>query len=278
MPRRIEQQTIIEMREFYKNNPISIKNIANKFNVSAPTAGKILKDLPRWTKTKIFNPNLKENWFETIDNQNKAYYLGLFITDGNVHPILNKSTNCNITLSNNDEYLLQTWLQLVESNRQIAHDGRGCAQAVVMSDKMAADLSKYGIVPNKTLNTYLPSLESDMMPHLIRGLIDGDGSIEAKWYTPKDGRKRFKHRISLCGTHQLCQQASDFLTTELQLRVQQPIYDYQNKNLSEISFTNYEDIKKVGDYIYKDAENYMLRKKEKFDMILQRINDMETVC
>jgi len=42
---------------------------------------------------------------------------------------------------------------------------------------MATDLEKFGVVPRKTLLTFLPSLSPELMPHLIRGIIDGDGSI-----------------------------------------------------------------------------------------------------
>jgi hypothetical protein len=40
------------------------------------------------------------------------------------------------------------------------------------------------------------------MSHLIRGIFDGDGSIQAK-LNEKDERNRFLHSISFCGTHRL---------------------------------------------------------------------------
>jgi hypothetical protein len=44
---------------------------------------------------------------------------------------------------------------------------------------MAEDLSKYGVVPRKSYYTYLPKIDDKYMNHLIRGILDGDGSIRA---------------------------------------------------------------------------------------------------
>lgn len=44
---------------------------------------------------------------------------------------------------------------------------------------MAKDLSKYGVIPRKTLVSFLPTIDDQYMNHLIRGILDGDGSIRA---------------------------------------------------------------------------------------------------
>lgn len=271
MPKLISNQIKQKMREYYKNNPISITDLAKKFGVSSPTAGKICKDIPRWTKAKIFSPNLKEDWFHTIDSEEKAYYLGFFITDGNVCLSKNNLFICSLTQREEDDYILSNWLKLVGSNRQLAKDGRGCSQATVISKTMAEDLAQYGVIPKKTLLTHLPKLPEKFMPALIRGILDGDGNIEAKWYIPPDGRKRFKHKISFCGTKFLMEEINSFLNSKLSLKVSRLPYTYKDRNLSEIQYTNYEDIKKIGEYLYKDATIFLVRKKRLFDLIEERI-------
>lgn len=271
MPKKISNQKKQEIRNYYQNNPITIANLAKLFNISAPVAGEICKNLPKWKKTQIFSPQLQENWFEKIDSEEKAYYLGFFITDGNVYDTNRTQAICSLTQKDEDAYILQKWLDLIKSNRKIAQDGRGCSQASVLSDKMRDDLAKYGVVPKKTFHTHLPILSEKLMPHLIRGILDGDGNIEAKWFTPSDGRKRFKHKISFCGTHQLMKEINDYLVKILNLKISHVPYDYKNRELSEIQYTNYEDIEKIGSFLYKDATIYLLRKKELYDLIKQRI-------
>lgn len=271
MSKKISNQTKIEIRNYYKNNPISINKLSKIYNISAPVVGKICKDLPKWSKTKLFSPNLKEDWFEVIDTEEKAYYLGFFISDGNICNNKRTQAICSLTQNSNDGYILSKWLDLICSNRSLSCDGRGCVQAAVLSNKMKDDLSKYGVVPNKTLIAYLPKISEHLMPHLLRGILDGDGSIEAKWYTPSDGRKRFKHRIAFCGTNRLMKDINDFLVETLSLKVSKTPYDYKDRHLSEIHYSNYDDIEKIGDYIYENATIYLYRKKELYDLIKQRI-------
>lgn len=275
MPRKVSKEVKEAMREYYRNNPISISALAKKFKTSSPVAGEICKDIPRWTKTKIFSPDLRENWFEKIDTEEKAYYLGFFITDGNVCTTDKTQSICSLSQNSEDSYILKRWLNLVGSNRSVAEDGRGTCQASVLSDKMAKDLSAYGVIPNKTNNTFLPKIDDSLMPHLIRGILDGDGSVEARWHLFPDGRMRFKHKISFCGSHLLMEQLNSFLCERLDLKVKKDVYDFQGKNLSEIQYTNYEDIQKIGNYLYQDATIYLERKKILFDTILERITERQ---
>ena len=271
MPKKISNQKKQEIREYYKNNPISISNLAKLFGISSPTAREICKDLPRWSKIKIFSPELKEDWFETIDTEEKAYYLGFFITDGNICDTGRTQAICSLTQKEDDSYILQKWLDLINSNRKLSYDGRGCVQATCISNKMKGDLAKYGVIPKKTLFTHLPLLPDNLMPHLIRGILDGDGSIEAKWYIPPDGRRRFAHKIAFCGTHRLMSEINDYLVKTLNLKVPRTPYDYKNRALSEIQYTNYDDIEKIGNFLYNSATIYLLRKKELYDLIKERI-------
>ena len=73
-----------EIIEFYKSRPMAMKAVCEKFNLSSPTVGKILKDIPKYSKASIFNPELDEKFFSVIDTEEKAYFLGLLISDGNV--------------------------------------------------------------------------------------------------------------------------------------------------------------------------------------------------
>ena len=73
-----------EIIEFYKSHPMAMKTVCEKFNLSLPTVGKILKDIPKYSKASIFNPELDEDFFSVINTEAKAYFLGLLISDGNV--------------------------------------------------------------------------------------------------------------------------------------------------------------------------------------------------
>ena len=237
-------------------------------------ASKILNGIPKHSKTKIFNPNLDEDYFETIDTQEKAYFLGLIIADGNIFDPINSTHHgskwVSITLDEGDLYILEKFKEEVGLSSVVASDGRGARYVAVRSDKMAEDLAKYYIVPRKSFITQFPfNVPKDMYRHVIRGILDGDGNVQAKSYIPKDGRIRFKHQMSFCGSHRLMVELSDILNEMIDIKGNLKIYDYKNRHLSELVLRNTHNMRNFGLWIYDGATIFMKRKRELFDKFME---------
>ena len=261
---------------FYKSEPMGINKIVETFKISTLSAFRILKDVPKYSKTLVFNPNLKENYFENIDTQEKAYFLGLIIADGNIFDPTNSSHHgsmwTSITLDEADVYILEKFREEVGLSSVIGSDGRGARYVAVRSDKMAKDLSKYHIVPRKSFITQFPfNVSEDMYRHIIRGIFDGDGSINFKEniISKRDGRCRCRHRMSFCGSHRLMMEISDIINNNLIIEKSSKVYDYKNRTLSEISYASIHDMRNFGLWIYDDATIFMKRKREKFDKFME---------
>ena len=127
---------------------------------------------------------------------------------------------------------------------------------------MVSDLAKYGVIPNKTWKTYLPQLDMPMMPHLIRGMIDGDG-----WWSCKlnKNNKCVKQTVGFCGNNLIVSQLRNFLATELSLNITPKILICNNDNMfSQTQWDNKLDCVAIGEYLYKNATVYLKRKYEKF--------------
>ena len=264
MPRKIiDDKLKQEIIKFYQSKPMSLKEVERQFELSSPTVIKILKDIPKYPKAKINNPNLIEDFFKEINTEEKAYFLGLIISDGNVFKdeTSGRQASISITLDLNDEYMLNAFKTAVQANTSIGKDGRGCGTIAVRSNLMAQDLAQYGVVPRKSYITYLPTnIQKQYMPHLIRGILDGDGHIQAK--LNKDNR--FLHSISFCGSHKLMEDISNYCSEILSLKVKPQVYDYQDRELSEIKLQNIDDMKLFGDWIYNNATIYLKRKYETY--------------
>lgn len=270
MPRKIITEELKqEIIKYYLSQPMTMKQVEDKYNLSHPTITKILKDVPKYTKAKLNNPNMNEHFFQDINEETKAYFLGLLISDGNVFKDdTGRQASISITLDLKDEYILEKFKEVLQTNTSIGHDGRGCGQIAVRSNIMAEDLAKYGVIPRKSYNTYLPQIPEEMMSHLIRGIFDGDGSIMAKPSPNNDGHNRFLHSISFCGTHQLMEDISSYIFEHLELKHKPTVYDYKDRQLSDIHIQNIEDIKKLGDWMYKNASLYFNRKKKIYNNFL----------
>ena len=248
----------------YLNCPTTISNIAKQFNLSNPTICKILACVPKYKKAQIFNPELNETAFSVIDNELSAYFLGLIIADGNIflpHDG-NRQASISISLQKSDGYILEEFKKFMKTNTSVVIDNRGCCQIAIRSNKVADDLKNLGVLPQKSFNTTLPNIPKDQMSHLIRGIIDGDGSIFALKHNNK-----FLHSISCCGTHTLMQNMSDAISETLNISTKPKVYDYKNRILSEFKIYNFGDTLKLGNWIYKNATIYLKRKREMFEQI-----------
>ena len=274
MPRKIITEELKqEIIKYYLSQPMTMKQIEDKYELSHPTMTKILKDVPKYTKAKLNNPNMKEHFFQEIDEEAKAYFLGLLISDGNVFKDnTGRQASISITLDLKDEYMLEKFKEVLQANTSVGHDGRGCGQIAVRSNIMAEDLAKYGVVPRKSYNTYLPLISKEMMPHLIRGIFDGDGSIIAKPNPNNDGHNRFLHSISFCGTHQLMEDISNYILENLGIKT--AVYDYKDRNLSELEIQNIDNVAKFGYWIYRNSTIFLNRKKDIFNDFLKHYNNI----
>lgn len=270
MSKKISKEIKEEIISFYKSKPMSYQDVANKFHYSLPTIGKILKEyrIKPYSKVQLFSPDLREDYFENIDNEAKAYYLGLIITDGCVYRKWNRQGIIAITLQKKDKYLIDKFVSEIHSNKTITSDGRGCCNVNILSNRMADDLKKYGVVENKSLHTIFPkNIPNNLYPHLIRGLLDGDGSI-GFYSRPK--RKSHIRSIRFCqGNKQFIIDLMAYLKSELNVN---PVNIITEKpNLWSIAYYRNEDVLKLSHYLYDNASIYMTRKKDLLNKVVEEL-------
>lgn len=92
--------------------------------------------------------------------------MGFLITDGNVF-----GNNVRLQLSSKDEYILKIFSDKTNNSNNINIDKRGFSSFNIKRKVWVEDLSKYGVIPNKTKSVYLPSIREDLMSHLLRGIF-----------------------------------------------------------------------------------------------------------
>lgn len=274
MSKHISDDLKSNIVNFYKESPTrTLGDVSKKFNLCFETIAKILKErgVSQWPRHLRNNPNLDESYFEKIDTEAKAYFLGLIIADGNVFEFKSSTRQkmTSISLDDGDRYMLEKFREEVKATRKVSGDGRGCSQIMIPSSKLANDLSKYGVVPRKSFITYLPIIDDSFMPPLIRGILDGDGNITSHYIT---SQKKHLHSMSFCGTHRLMSELSDYLTEKAELTFKPNVYDYKNRQLSEISIRSVENMERLGNYLYKDSTIYLKRKRDIFDDFLTYYN------
>lgn len=139
--------------------------------------------LPRFRKKR-----LNTRFFETIDTEAKAYFLGFLAADGYVNRN-GKSLGCAVALR--DAHILEDMRAALGSGADVIDktcrdsDWKRTPQKAIdfCSREMVADLAKHGIGPAKSVTIAFPSLPVDMERHFIRGVWDGDGYIGPRQFS-----------------------------------------------------------------------------------------------
>jgi hypothetical protein len=138
------------------------------------------------SKNALVNKNFNYNYFDIIDNEEKAYFIGFIAADGCIHKSGNKlSFNLNIK----DIEILEKFCELTNCGNKISKNKRwdkrtkkyyySCSLQVTCK-KLIEKISKYGLTVSKTKDYVIKNIPDKYMKDLIRGLIDGDGHIGKK--------------------------------------------------------------------------------------------------
>lgn len=201
----------------------------------------------------IFN----ENYFESIDTEEKAYWLGFLAADGGI----NRRT-LKINLNVRDKKHLEKFAIALNSNLTVKEiPGTGYGKGTIMASleinsiKMVTDLARHGIIPNKSLILKPPMLPSELECHWIRGYLDGDGSIIPQL---ANGNAQ----LSFLGTKEILRWIEYKLTNENNHALYSRRKD-NSKNSYQLSFSGIISILKYINFIYKDATIYLDRKYQK---------------
>lgn len=209
-----------------------------------------------------------KDFFEKIDTEEKAYWLGFLYADGCINRLYRnekiKAMDLELGLCREDEEHLNKFLKSINSNipivqkkNQLKGKTYYSSKIVVCCTKMCRDLISNGCTPQKSLVLKFPDksiIEDSLIRHFIRGYFDGDGCI----YTNSNN----KISINFTGTSDMLLGISDFLLQNNIMKTTVKLYDCGKAK--EMFIYGIDNIKDILDYLYKDCTIYLERKYNKY--------------
>lgn len=249
----------------------SSPKIGKRYGVGHKVILRVLHELniPVDQKRLVRKYSLDEHYFDDIDNQNKAYILGLLYSDGSNNP--NKST-VSLALQEEDGYILEVIRRELKSGRPLeyldysskhdfGYNYKNQYRLVFYSSYICCQLSNLGVVRNKSLKITFPKfLRKDLLPHFIRGVYDGDGSI----YRSYRNDNNLPITVTITATNSFCKSLQELCQEELGITA--GIYDASCHNgITKVFTLSGRNIaKKFLDWIYLDANIYLQRKYDRY--------------
>lgn len=145
--------------------------------------------------------NLNHNYFNIIDTEEKAYFLGFLYADGYNYE---KENVVSIKLQKDDKEILEKFKDMLRSELKIYFQkgvGRKDSYSLsVRSEKLSKDLSKLGCFQRKSLTLRFPTenqVPKRLLKDFLRGYFDGDGTFGRY---KANRHKYLRGKVGICST------------------------------------------------------------------------------
>lgn len=258
---------------------ISIRTISKTYQLTRYTVSSFLeKNNIKTTKGNHYRKYYHiENYFETIDSEEKAYWLGFMFADGYIVDNSNRygQDKFGISLSEKDKEHLEKFKKSIKATNPILiykrngkTPGEPLARILLTSQKTVDDLINKGCVKQKSLILKPPkNVPNELVHHFLRGLFDGDGSIaktKSNFYKKTNG---FAYSINITTTYEMANWIQSILNIG---------HVYKEKRRDETYYYNLGGHKQVIEFynfLYKDATIWMDRKYNVFQELLSKYNE-----
>lgn len=210
------------------------------------------------------------DFFENIDTEEKAYWLGFMYADGCVNMQKNNSAEVCIKLYAGDSNHLKKFNKSLKGNIPVNFDERVCSfnnkiqyscSIRCYSIKMAKDLISHGCTPHKTFTIDMPKMDATLIHHFIRGFFDGDGCI----CTVSNERKTLG--INFCSASQ--QFLSEIRTVLFRNGINSYITDEKDKTTYRLYVKGLKNVDNMWNYMFNDASIYLDRKYTKKEKLYE---------
>lgn len=251
--RKLSFQQHCDLLQDVKSKKFIHLDLYKKYAVSKAAFGNYLRVKPeRYRNYK--DKNLVHSFFDKIDSEAKAYFLGLLFADGTIRKTTANQHYISLCSQIADLSTIQQLHRLLHSCTKIqtVRDDN-TARCQFSSEHMYNKLAAYGMCPHTKFGRKIPGLiPKKYLHHFVRGLFDGDGCIS---YTTRERYPRIEFI------------ASPFLLDTIIQAIGLHCSICKRGNISYIQYAANADVQKTFTYLYKNATIYLKRKYIKFNVL-----------
>jgi hypothetical protein len=204
---------------------------------------------------------VNEHFFDEIDTEEKAYWLGFLTADGTI----SRGDRIKLTLQARDVGHLYKFVTALNSDqpvcmRDVSLKGKVYSTAFVQINckRLVSALQQLGVGERKSLTvTACQSIPDELKHHYWRGLIDGDGCIKYD----KTGKKWL---IDLAGSYGIVSEFTEYIRKFVESRATARPYG----KIYVVCFGGASVARKVISVLYENCNVYLDRKKLLADRVL----------
>ncbi len=245
----------------------STQAIADRFGYARKTCSQLLakEGVVKRTAKDYRRYTLDTSFFSMIDSEEKAYWLGFLVADGN---ICGRTITLGLKLS--DEGHIKKFRLAIKSAHPIHRILAQCqsgsywsASLRISCVEMTRDLFTLGVVPKKSL-TVKPAtdLPTGLYRHYWRGVFDGDGCLSGKGKYV-NGESRW--RVRLVGNEMIVGGFMRFVAEHAQSKA--TMGRHRSSDMRHVEYSGTQLPLSVARVLYEDATIFLDRKMALYQMM-----------
>lgn len=220
---------------------------------------------------------IHEDFFDVIDTQEKAYFLGFLYADGNN----SKEANyVRIDLARKDRDILEKLVSLIYLEEPLYHikdyerekEYKDQTKTIygsyfnINSKHICHKLEELGCPQRKSLIIHFPKWLTDpeLQRHFIRGYYDGDGGVSLTDVKTRSANTK------IVSTLEFCISISKIIKIGTDVQFGNPYNDVEDMNVYTLRLAGNRQIAHFLDWLYKGAIIYLDRKFELYQELLKK--------
>ncbi len=271
MTKKLSASAVEEAKGWYEAGD-SLSRVAERLGVTVSCIWPRLRAVG--TRMRAIHPRkwaVDESFFERLDREDVAYWLGFISGDGCNH----RGQAMRVTISTRDEEHLDRLRLAMGSKRPLTRQrqdaepgriGRAEARTFVAweawSMKMCGDLERLGVVARKSSRRSWPdALPESQARHFCRGYVDANGGLY--------GRSRgdsYVLRFSVCGNVAFLEAMQQRLIEQCQLNRTQILHRPGIVSwFGELEYSGRRQVSRIFHWLYDGATVWLPRKRERVE-------------
>lgn len=165
------------------NSGMTQKAVGKKNGIGRDAVGNILSRLGIPIREYTGSRNMSSRkifWdFDFFTRQNKvvAYWAGFLMADGHIHVGPTGGSSLISYVNIKDTEHMRRFCKDIGNSDELRFRKDGYVGFHLNYSELSKHLKVWGIIPNKTTKFLVPEFNSDLLPHYLRGWIDGDGHV-----------------------------------------------------------------------------------------------------
>lgn len=201
--------------------------------------------------------DINETFFDKIDTEEKAYFLGFLYADGYNNTDRNSVA---LSLKGDDKEILEKLSNLLQPDKPLQYvefktsNSSNQWRLVIANKHISKRLVELGCDKAKTYTLKFPKekqVPSNLIRHFVRGYFDGDGWV---------GKKA----ISIVSTLDFCNSLAKILKEQFNINCYIRVRHPERNNTIRMLELNKKSARTFLNWIYKDSNIHLQRKYERY--------------